>query len=150
MFIMNEEMIKRVISYLDGVQVYATVLRTYFKKEDLDDFDSDYLELYTHFEDFVYEQLDGPIANLTKHYQEFLVDYNDSLLYRCLDGIHRGYERRHIYNEGKREVYLRYLLEKYNYDGRDWLDEMSDEEFEDFERSVFNDLDMKKVINQMT
>ena len=67
-----------------------------------------------------------------------------------VEKLHRGYERRHIYNEGKREVYLRYLLEKYNYDGRDWLDEMRDEEFDDFERSVFNDLDMKKVINQMT
>ena len=150
MFIMNEEMIKRVIQYLDGVQVYATLLRTYFKKEELDDFDCDYLELYTNFEEFVYEQLDGPLASLTKHYQEFLVDYRESLLFHCLEGIHRGYERKHIYNEGKREVYLRFLLERYDYDGSEWLEEMSEDEFEEFERYVFNDLDMKKVINKMT
>ena len=147
---MNEEMIKRVIQYLDGIQVYATLLRTYFRKDELDDFDCDYLEIYTNFETFVSEQLKGPLSSLAKHYREFLVDYKESLLFHCLEGLHRGYERRHIYNEGKREVYLRYLDEKYHFDGSDWLDQMSEEEYEEFENYIFDDYDIKKVIEKMT
>ena len=148
---MNEEIVKRVIQYLEGIQTYAMLLERYFSKEDMDDFDQCYLELYMNFEDFVEQQLydsDSAIVHLTKHYQEFLVDYKESLLFHCLEAINRGHERRHIYNEGKRDVYLRYLHTMYGFDAKDLLNRMNDEEFEEFENKVFDDMYIKKVINK--
>ncbi len=150
---MNEEIVQRVIQYLEGVQVYTRLLEKYFTRDEMDDFDQYYLDLYIDFEDFVHQQIsnpDSPLIALTKHYQEFVVDYKDSLLFHCLEALNKGYERKQIYNEGKKFVYLRYLSEKYSINGRELLDQMDEERFEEFERNVFDELGIKKVIDEMT
>lgn len=82
---------------------------------------------------------------LMKHYQEFIVDYEDSLLYRCLEALKCGYDKQRFYYEGKKAVYLRYLLEKYQFDATALFNEWSEEEFDTFEKHVFNDFDIESL-----
>ena len=150
---MNDEIVSRFIDYLPGVKTYCKVLKTYYQKEELDDFDCWYLELYQSFVEYLkkqFENQNSALVQLAKNYQELVVDYNESLLYNCLQALDRGYSRLQVYNEGKKEVYLHYLKYKYNINGKLLLSMMNEEEFKVFEENVFNDTYIKKVIAQMT
>ena len=145
---MNEELMTRVIHYLEGMQPYANLMRNYYDKKDLDDFDNNYLALYEAIEAVVTLQLQdpkSPLVTLMKCFQEFVVDYEDSMLYGCLEAIKNGYNKHHIYNEGKRHVYCRYLNEKYHLDATSILEAMDPDEFETFEKQIFKDFDIETL-----
>ena len=145
---MNEELMTRVIHYLEGMQSYAKLLRNYFNRKDLDDFDQSYLALYEAFENVIISELQDPksaLVTLMKCYQEFVVEYEESILYGCLEVMKNGYNKRHIYNEGKRNVYCRYLNEKYHFDASRILETMDPDEFETFEKQIFKDFDIETL-----
>lgn len=145
---MNEEMMSRVIHYLEAIQIYTKVMRTYYSRNEMDDFDKSYVDFYSDFEDLIYSHLqdpDSPLQTLMKHYQEFIVEYEDSILYRCLEALRSGYHKQEIFDEGKKSVYLRYLMEIYDFDASSIFESWSNEEFEDFEKHVFKDFSIETL-----
>ena len=144
---MIDDMTTQIIRYLEPMQMYVAFLKEYFLDEDLDDFDKYYLGFYEKFETFIKHELSNPFSEinlLVAEYEEFIVDYNQSTLHLCLEAIMESYERRHMYLEGKRDVYLRYLEEVYHLDGKSWLESMDEEEFLAFEKQIFKQFDAIK------
>lgn len=135
-----KEMMERMIDYLGPIQMYVGILRNYFSNEELDEFDAWYLKFYEKFEAFIFNELNNPtseINRLMKEYGELLVEYENSTLNLCLEAIKDSYQHRHMYLEGKRDVYLRYLNEVCHVDGKELLENMSSEAFEQFEKEIF-------------
>lgn len=145
---MNEEMVLSVISYLGPMHTYVKLMRTYYERKDMDDFDKGYVDFFSDFEKLIQQHLQdpkSPLMTLIKHYQEIIVDYEDSILYRCLEALENGYDKHQFFMEGKKAVYLQYLAQKYHLDGKRYLDEMSAEDFETFEKTIFTNFNVEAL-----
>lgn len=147
---MKDEIMNRFIKYLEGINIYCGILENYYQDNELDDFDKGYLDLFYCFKEFIEDQINdsnSPLMRLAKNYQEFIVEYKDSLLHECIAALNSGYNHL-FYKEGKKEVYLKYLESKYSFNGEDLLNKMSKEEFYDFESNIFDKNYIKKVIGR--
>ena len=145
---MSEEMVLHVISYLEPMFTYVKLMRTYYDRKEMDDFDKGYVDFFTDFEKLIQQHLQdpkSPLMTLIKHYQEIIVDYEDSILYRCLEALQHGYDKHQFFLEGKKAVYLHYLAQMYHIDAKSFLDAMDQEAFDAFEKNIFTNFDVEAL-----